>query len=91
MLTKGNKKGVIRFTLKPSHSPKTVQLAGDFNNWKPIPMRRDANRAFTLDVPLGFGAHQYKFIIDQQWTPDPDNTLSIPNSYGTTNSVAQVD
>ena len=90
MLTKGNKKGTIRFTLKPSNSPKIVQLAGDFNNWKPIQMRRETNRVFAIDMPLRSGTHQYKFIIDEQWVPDPDNTLSTPNSYGTTNSVAQV-
>ena len=91
MLTKGKKKGTTRFTFKPSSSPKTVQLAGDFNNWKPIQMRSGTNRVFAIDVPLGCGTHQYKFVVDEQWVPDPDNTLSTPNSYGTTNSVAQVD
>ena len=91
MLTRGNKKGTVRFTLRRSDSPKTVQLAGDFNNWKPTQMRRETNRVFAIDVPLRPGAHQYKFIVDEQWVPDPDNTLSTPNSYGTTNSVAQVD
>ncbi len=90
MLTKGNTKGTIRFALKPSHSPKIVQLAGDFNNWKPIQMRGEANRVFAIDVPLRSGSHQYKFIVDGQWVPDPDNTLSTPNSYGTVNSVARV-
>ena len=91
MLTKGNKKGTIRFTFKPSNSPRTVQLAGDFNNWKPIQMRRETDRVFAVDVPLRSGTHQYKFIIDEQWVLDPDNTLSTPNCYGTTNSVARVD
>ena len=90
MLAKGNKKGTIRFTFKPGNSPKVVQLAGDFNNWKPIQMRRDKNRVFTIDMPLRCGAHQYKFIVDEQWVTDPDNDLCTPNSYGTTNSVAQV-
>ena len=91
MLTKGKKNGTIRFALKPSDSPKIVQLAGDFNDWKPIRMPRKTNHVFAIDVPLRSGTHQYKFIIDEQWVPDPDNTLSTPNSYGTTNSVAQVD
>ena len=91
MLTKGNKKGTIRFTLKPSNSPEIVQLAGDFNNWNPTQMRRGTNGVFAVDMPLRSGAHQYKFIVGEQWMSDPDNTLSTPNIYGTTNSVAQVD
>ena len=91
MLTRGNKKGTSRFTLKPRNSPKIVQLAGDFNNWKPIQMCRETGRVFAIDVPLRSGTYQYKFIVDGQWVPDPDNTLSTPNSYGTTNSVARVD
>ena len=91
MLTKGNKNGTIRFALKPSDSSKIVQLAGDFNDWKPIRMRRKTNRVFAIDVALGSGAHQYKFIVDGQWVHDPDNTVSTPNSCGTTNSVAQVE
>jgi len=91
MLTRGSKNGTTRFALKPSTSPRIVQLAGDFNNWKPIQMRREAGRVFAIDVPLRCGTHQYKFVVDGQWVPDPDNTLGTPNPYGTTNSVARVE
>jgi len=87
MLTKGSKKGTIRFTIMPDASPKSVQLAGDFNGWKPAQMRGGKNGAFEVEVPLSSDAHQYKFVIDGQWVPDPDTIARVPNPYGTTNSV----
>jgi 1,4-alpha-glucan branching enzyme len=87
MLTAGSKKGTIRFTIRPNTPPTSVQLAGDFNGWKPVPMRRGKNGAFEVEVPLSRDAHQYKFIIDGQWVLDPDTTVTVPNPYGSTNSV----
>jgi 1,4-alpha-glucan branching enzyme len=87
MLSKGSKKGTIRFTIRPTGSPKNVQLAGDFNSWKPVQMRKGKSGAFEVEVPLSRDAHQYKFVIDGQWVPDPDTVASVPNPYGTTNSV----
>ena len=89
MLTRGNKKGTVRFTLRRSDSPKAVQLAGDFNNWKPTQMRRETNRVFAIDVPLRSGTHQYKFIVDGAWVADP-KAECVPNPFGTENSVISV-
>jgi 1,4-alpha-glucan branching enzyme len=87
MLTKGSTKGTIRFTIRPNTSPTNVQLAGDFSGWKPVQMRRGKNGAFEIEVPLSSGAHQYKFIVDGQWVSDPDSMATVPNPYGTANSV----
>jgi hypothetical protein len=87
MLTKGSKKDTIRFTIRPNGNPKSVQLAGDFNRWKPVQMRKGKNGAFEVEVLLSADAHQYKFVVDGQWVSDPDTTASVPNPYGTTNSV----
>jgi 1,4-alpha-glucan branching enzyme len=87
MLSKGIKKGTIRFTIRPNTSPASVQLAGDFNGWKPAPMRRGKNGVFEIEVPLSCDAHQYKFIVDGQWVSDPDGSATVVNAYGTTNSV----
>ena len=87
---KADKKGTIRFSIKRSGSTKSVQLAGDFNAWKPVQMRKGQNGVFAMDVPLRPGTYQYRFIIDGQWLADPDNAISVPNPYGGTNSVAQM-
>ena len=50
-----------------------VHLAGDFNGWDPVtlPMRKQPDGAWTLQVPLHHGHHQYVFIVDGQPILDP--------------------
>jgi 1,4-alpha-glucan branching enzyme len=90
MLAKARKKGAARFVLIPPAGTKEVMLAGDFTNWKSVPMARQKNGSFVAELPLAAGMYEYKFIVDGRWTADPDNTRWSMNPYGTLNSVAQV-
>lgn len=81
----------IRFEI-PAPDAKRVVLVGDFNSWDPkgIPMRREANGLWSIEVSLSSGRYEYKFIVDDQWRIDPANSQTITNSFGTQNSVKQV-
>ena len=48
------------------HAPQaeSVELAGDFNHWKPFPMQRRGDGWWFLQVMLGQGHHQYRFLVD---------------------------
>lgn len=48
-------------------------LAGEFNDWKPAPMRK-AKGLFSLNVKLPAGAsYQYRFVTpDDVWLNDPE-------------------
>ncbi|MDR3640724.1 MAG: isoamylase early set domain-containing protein [Humidesulfovibrio sp.] len=52
---------------------KKLLLAGEFNAWKPTPMRK-ANGSFSLSVELPTGAnYQYRFVTDTgMWINDTD-------------------
>jgi 1,4-alpha-glucan branching enzyme len=91
MFSKGSRKGMVRFAVKPNDGAKLAQLAGEFNNWKPAAMRKQQDGTFAAEVPLKAGAHQYKFVVDGQWVADPDNAKCVLNAYGTVNSVAHVE
>ena len=88
MVTKGRKKGTMRFAVKPEKAAASVMLAGDFNDWKPLAMRRQKDGTFVAIVALSSGSHEYKFIFDDQWRTDPDHNTWALNPYGTLNSVA---
>ena len=90
MYAKGKIKGSTMFIIKPSGSAKKVELAGDFNGWKPTAMKKQKDGSYVLSVPLDKGAHEYKFLVDGQWLVDPDNNTWSVNKFGTMNSVAQV-
>lgn len=43
---------------------RSVRLAGDFNQWDPILMRRRQNGWWSIQIPLPLGLHQYRFLVD---------------------------
>ena len=70
-----------------------VRIAGDFNNWYPEPLFfSDAleeprwRKRFSLKP----GAYRYKYLLDGQWIPDPDNDKTVDDSFGGINSLINV-
>jgi 1,4-alpha-glucan branching enzyme len=71
-----------------------VYLAGDFNDWAraTLPMRRNSrNGLWEKPLALVPGRYEYKFIIDGQWTRDPECAQNVLNTCGTLNSVKVVE
>jgi 1,4-alpha-glucan branching enzyme len=87
MVKKGRKKGEISFSLPASHAGKAVFLAGDFTDWQPLAMKKQKNGSFAVTANVPSGAHQYKFIVDNRWLLDPENSDCALSSMGTMNSV----
>lgn len=67
-----------------------VALAGSFNGWEPQTMVKEADGLWRLTVYLAPGTHQYRFLIDNEWKEDPNNSQRVPNEYGSYNSVVVV-
>ena len=91
MYAKGRKKGTVQFVVKAADGAAQVYLAGAFRNWEPLPMRRQQDGRFALELKLPPGTHEYKFVIDGQWMTDPDHGQCEPNPYGSFNSVVRVE
>jgi len=69
---------------------KTVQIAGDFNEWQPQqhPMLEvGENGVWQLNLRLAPGTYRYRLVVDGQWQQDPRNSVTEPNPYGGFNSV----
>ncbi|HZQ45570.1 MAG TPA: isoamylase early set domain-containing protein [Verrucomicrobiae bacterium] len=51
-----------------------VTLAGDFNDWDPaaLPMKRQPDGNWLIQVPLNHGHHHYLFVIDGKPVLDPN-------------------
>ena len=67
-----------------------VQVAGDFNNWRPeqAPMRKaDKKGYWETRLSMPSGRHCYRFVVDGKWQHDPSNNNTEPNPYGELNSV----
>ncbi len=71
----------------------SVQLVGDFTRWQEVPIAMKKGRAsvWKVSVELPPGTHHYRFLVDGQWRDDPECTLRVPNPFGGSNDVRQVD
>lgn len=66
------------FRLKGFASAKRVVLSGSFNNWSTneLLMNKTAD-GWSLNYVMAPGNYEYKFIVDGNWIPDPDNPFTI--------------
>ena len=71
---------------------KQVFVAGSFNGWNPdtTPLRPLGNGRWKGDLNLRPGRHEYLFVVDGQWRPDPCARESVANPFGGKNSVITV-
>jgi len=69
-----------------------VLVAGSFNGWKPerTPLLHRGNGHWVGDLAVGAGRHEYLFVVDGQWLPDPNAKESVQNPFGGKNSVLTV-
>lgn len=68
------------FIYRPADHPRTVNLAGTFNNWSdsanPMTERMDGSFVTTLSLPEG--VYQYKFVINHdRWVSDPNSDKEL--------------
>jgi 1,4-alpha-glucan branching enzyme len=68
---------------------KHVFVAGSFNGWKPesTPLIERGNGRWVGDLSVKPGRHEYLFVVDGQWLPDPNAKETVQNPFGGKNSV----
>lgn len=70
----------------------SVLLVGDFTDWErnPLALRRLKDGTWKTTVALEPGEHEYRFLVDGQWTDDPQCAVRRPNAFGAQNCVVEV-
>ncbi len=82
-----NEKGETIFLLNNNKATK-VYLSGNFNNWDPSSIKmQKTNNGWEAKLNLKAGKYFYKFIVDDTWQSDENNTLNEPDGYGGFNST----
>jgi chromosome partitioning protein len=71
---------------------RTVRVTGTFCDWsaKGLPLNRREDGLWECHLDLGWGDHEYRFIVDGMWLPDPHNKETVPNEFGGANSLVRV-
>ncbi len=68
----------------------SVMLAGNFNDWAPIPMSVASSGIAAVTIKLQPGYYEYRFIVDGEWITDESNPDISANDFGTFNSVLKL-
>ncbi|MBI5068335.1 MAG: glycogen-binding domain-containing protein [Deltaproteobacteria bacterium] len=78
---------VARLALRAPEA-RRVSVAGDFNGWstEATPLRRGPGGAWTVELPLGPGRHQYQFVVDGTFVPDPA-APTVDDGFGGRNAI----
>ncbi len=65
-----------------------VSVVGDWNGWKPEPMKKRGN-VFVLKKIFGVGEeHRFRYLInDSLWENDPSADDYVPNPFGSHDCV----
>ncbi len=90
MYKTARKHGAVEFSFRPDHAVREVAIAGEFSDWRPLPMRRTSDGIYVRKVQDLPCRCEYKFFVDGVWRQDPDHDQVVRNSFGSLNSVAQV-
>ena len=68
----------------------SVKLVGEFTDWSATPMKKLKSGVWKAAVALEEGSYQFRYLVnDSQWLND-ETAATVPNEFGTENSVAQV-
>ena len=85
-------KGVL--FVQPKSMGRLIEIAGDFNGWKPEQTLMSCNDALGVHekhVALPKGVYAYKLVIDGQWCLDPYNPDRLDNGLGGRNNMIRID
>jgi 1,4-alpha-glucan branching enzyme len=71
---------------------KAVHVAGSFNGWQPevTPLVQTSSGHWAGELRLRPGRHEYLFVVDGQWLPDPNAKEAVQNPFGGYNSVLSI-
>lgn len=75
-----------------SPSAKSVFVAGTFNEWKPqaTPLTKQSDEQWVVELKLGPGQYEYRFVVDGQWSDDPQAAEYTTNPFGGRNAILRV-
>jgi 1,4-alpha-glucan branching enzyme len=69
-----------------------VNLAGEFNAWRPeaTPLKNNGEGRWMVRLMLRSGQYEYRFVVDGRWIEDPGAAQRVANPHGGFNSVVLV-
>jgi AMP-activated protein kinase-like protein len=73
--------GWTRLALSAPHAGR-VDVAGDWNAWRPVPLQRSANGVWYLDLAIAPGVYRYGFRVDGKTWEVPKEAAAVNDGFG---------
>ena len=73
--------GVTRFAIHDSEA-RSVEVAGDWNRWRPTRLARAPNGIWYVDVKIDPGEYRYAFRINGTTWTVPDGVAAVDDGFG---------
>jgi len=82
---------LVKFVFSAIRADK-ISVAGTFNNWTPgvLNLKKDLVGVWRGSLHLKPGIYQYRFHVDGRWVNDPSARNTVPNEFGTLNTILEV-
>jgi hypothetical protein len=75
------RRGTTRLSIRAPEA-RSVEIAGDFSEWKPLAARRSANGVWYADLSIPPGQYRYAFRIDGKEWRVPDGATAVDDGFG---------
>jgi len=88
-----SKSVLVKFSFISSDA-RYVYVVGDFNNWtldETSRLEHNKDGEWQKNFTLKPGKYKYKFVIDGRWTHDPDNPHQEYNTFGSIDSILNLE
>jgi hypothetical protein len=60
----------------------SVEVAGDWNRWQPVPLERAANGVWYVDLRIEPGEYRYAFRVDGKRWAVPEGVAAVDDGFG---------
>lgn len=74
-------RGTTRLSIRAPDA-RTVEIAGDFNEWAPTPALRASNGVWYADLRIAPGRYRYAFRVDGSAWRVPDGATAVDDGFG---------
>ena len=72
----------VRLTIRYSHDPERLEIAGPWNQWTPVPLLRRGRNEWVVELELSPGLHRYALLVNgTDWTT-PSEVPTIDDGFG---------
>jgi anti-sigma factor RsiW len=70
---------------------RSVAVAGDFNGWDAVTMKKGEDGVWKTRLSLPPGRYRYAFVVDKEkWVADPYSATVVDSGYGGVDSVLDI-